>query len=188
MAVDQRKIDKMSSERVTPGNELGDLTEVQNQVNAVNAERMNNLAQERIESQSVQETNTNLRTAVEIATDDSGNVVQQPQRTLPASSGNLRPETRALLANYGVNPNITETNNRKSTTNSSRNSTSRTSPGTGNVSNVTNINNVTNNTTNTETKVEIRKGGIETSTPQIPISVPQPQETNTAKFKTCRRR
>lgn len=183
MAVDQRKIDKMSSERVTPGNELGDLTEVQNQVNAVNAERMNNLAQERIESQSVQETNTNLRTAVEIATDDSGNVVQQPQRTLPASSGNLRPETRALLANYGVNPNITETNNRKSTTNSSRNSTSRTSPGTGNVSNVTNINNVTNNTTNTETKVEIRKGGIETSTPQIPISVPQPQETNTAKFK-----
>lgn len=183
MAVDQRKIDKMSSERVTPGNEFGDLTEVQNQVNAVNAERMNNLAQERIESQSVQETNTNLRTAVEIATDDSGNVVQQPQRTLPASSGNLRPETRALLANYGVNPNITETNNRKSTTNSSRNSTSRTSPGTGNVSNVTNINNVTNNTTNTETKVEIRKGGIETSTPQIPISVPQPQETNTAKFK-----
>lgn len=84
MAVDQRKIDKMSSERVTPGNELGDLTEVQNQVNAVNAERMNNLAQERIESQSVQETNTNLRTAVEIATDDSGNVVQQPQRTSPA--------------------------------------------------------------------------------------------------------
>ena len=183
MAVDQRKIDKMSSERVTPGNELGDLAEVQNQVNAVNAERMNNLAQERIESQSVQETNTNLRTAVEIATDDSGNVIQQPQRTLPASSGNLRPETRALLANYGVNPNITETNNRKSTTNSSRNSTSRTSPGTGNVSNVTNINNVTNNTTNTETKVEIRKGGIETATPQIPIPVPQPQATNTAKFK-----
>lgn len=185
MAVDQKKLDKLNSSQTVPGGELGDLTEIQGQLGAINAERENNLAQERIESQSIQQNNTNLRTAVEIGTDESGNIIQHVPQALPPSAAGLRPETQALLSNYGIQPNITENNSKNVKTNVSKSSTSnsgRTQSGAP-VTNTTNISNVTTTNNTSETKIEIENKSPQVAQP-TPIPIAQNNGGNQAKFKT----
>lgn len=188
--MDEKRLRNLVNKDPKSGEELGKLTELQNSASAINSERINALEMEKSVAQSNYNNNTNLHAAVGIAMNSQGQAVPQSQpRALPQSASGLRPETQALLSQYGINPRISETSNKNGSTKTTRNSTVNTSTSSDNngskegtkVTNTTNISNVTNNNITNETKVDASQKASPVVVP--PTSNSANQDTM-AKYKT----
>lgn len=188
--MDEKRLRNLVNKDPKSGEELGKLTELQNSASAINSERINALEMEKSVAQSNYNNNTNLQAEVGIAMNSQGqNVPQSQPRALPQSASGLRPETQALLSQYGINPRISETSNKNGSTKTTRNSTVNTSTSRDNngskegtkVTNTTNISNVTNNNITNETKVDASQKAAPVVVP--PTSNPANQDTM-AKYKT----
>lgn len=147
----------MASNR-NQGQEFADL---QSQAQQVLSNRSNELENQLIIQRESQSEDVNLQGALQMTADPaSGTVAPTPvarQATVPASQAGLRPETQAVLQQYGVNASVTERSSRMSsnnTTKSTKSTTTSQSAGSTKVTNTTTVNNITNNNTTTTTNVE----------------------------------
>lgn len=185
--MDEKELDKKLRENVEPGTESLAINEAQTQANQLLTERRMNLESEKSKESQEAIHDTELRGAIELgAMDGSGN--QQVQAFPPQSAG-LRPETQQLLAQYGVNPTITESSRRSNNVSQSRSSNTRSQTipnqqgGQTRITNTTNITNITNNTTTNDTDIKGNFGNSPQVTP-APIFAPIKSEDNTGKFRT----
>ena len=158
------------------GQELADINVTQGMVRSTLDQRSANLSTSRESIKSQESNNVELRSALEMASDQP----QQQIQSLPPQASQLRPETQEILQKYGVNPNIRES--RSNTSNVSKSGTTRTTTDMGGkVTNTTTINNVTNNNITTETNIETPPQI--TSTPQVVQTQVVQRQDNTSKFK-----
>ena len=158
------------------GQELADINVTQGMVRSTLDQRSANLSTSRESIKSQESNNVELRGALEMASDQP----QQQVQNLPPQASQLRPETQEILQKYGVNPNIRES--RSHTSNVSKSGTTRTTTDMeGMVTNTTTINNVTNNNITTETNIETPPQA--SSSPQVVQTPVVQQQDNTSKFK-----
>lgn len=178
--MDEKELNKKLRSDVKPGTESLAINEAQTQANQLLTEQRMNLESERQMAQSSSVRDIELRGAIELG---AMNQPQVQQVALPPQAAGLRPETQQLLANYGVNPTITESSRRSSNSSQSRtsNTTSKVDPNGGTrVTNTTNITNITNNDNRTETDIDIDQP-VQSTQPTVMPAVSQ--QSDTSKFK-----
>lgn len=185
--MDEKELDKKLRENVEPGTESLAINEAQTQANQLLTERRMNLESEKSKMSQEAVHDTELRGAIELGA-MNGNGNQQVQ-ALPPQSAGLRPETQQLLAQYGVNPTITESSRRSNSVSQSRSSNTRSQTipnqqgGQTRITNTTNITNITNNTTTNDTDIKGNFGNSPQVTP-APIFSPVRSDDSTGKFRT----
>jgi hypothetical protein len=178
--MDEKELNKKLRSDVKPGTESLAINEAQTQADQLLTEQRMNLESERQMAQSSSVRDIELRGAIELG---AMNQPQVQQVALPPQAAGLRPETQQLLANYGVNPTITESSRRSSNSSQSRtsNTTSKVDPNGGTrVTNTTNITNITNNDNRTETDIDIDQP-VQSTQPTVMPAVSQ--QSDTSKFK-----
>lgn len=178
--MDEKELNKKLRSDVKPGTESLAINEAQTQADQLLTEQRMNLESERQMAQSSSVRDIELRGAIELG---AMNQPQVQQVALPPQAAGLRPETQQLLANYGVNPTITESSRRSSNSSQSRtsNTTSKVDPNGGTrVTNTTNITNITNNDNRTETDIDIDQP-VQSTQPTVMPAVSQ--KSDTSKFK-----
>lgn len=184
--MDEKELDKKLRENVEPGTESLAINEAQTQANQLLTERRMNLESEKSMASQEGIHDTELRGAIELGV--MNNSRSQQVQALPPQSAGLRPETQQLLAQYGVNPTITESSRKSNNVSQSRSSSTRSQSipnqqgGQTRITNTTNITNITNNTTTNDTDIKGNFGNTPQVTP-APILAPVRSEDNTGKFK-----